>query len=84
MLALRSASQRESETELQIRGVLGYKSWMGRVHHDVSIGRLKDEAFRVWLFNASWLLCKKGAVLLGVKGVQRDRRRRVLAWICAR
>jgi hypothetical protein len=57
------ALQREGETELQVREVLGYKSGTGRMYHDVSIGRLKDEAFRIWLFNAAWLLCKNGAHL---------------------
>ena len=31
-----------------------------RVHQDVSIVRLKDEAFRVWLLNAAWMICKSG------------------------
>ena len=31
----------------------------GRVFRDVTIPRITDEAFRVWLLNAAWLICKK-------------------------
>ena len=55
-----SVGRQRLRNAAQLRNETSREKAERRVRHDVSIARIQDEAFRVWLLNAAWLMCKRG------------------------